>query len=408
MKAVELFLNVVFVGCMGHLGSYVVALPYRKICALWSPCCSEDDEDATPSEVTALVAKEDKLAPILPTSAQKKVNDVNSTCLVAWCLMAFANASVIFSIALSWDAPRLARRMWPLDPAVAWLVPLFCGFMFLIRVFQYWYKYFLYCTVLGMTTEDFDLSNQERMEWSGDEIALLEEKYGERKIKIADSTVRRTTHIITNAGRAFFYNTVLYNHPVGAFEVSVVLWVLSSGWHMFFERRSNIVSKATFIMARVRDGRLGRLNFVSVQVWQYAGAVVTILVLIWQISDVKRAGFFFALAMQPVIWGDAFAEIVGAYFGRCSFPVYGIGEVNRKTVEGCIAAFTANLIPLWIMLSNPPVEVNWNLPVWGVALMIAFVGMVAETVAVRSTDNAVMMLASAVALLCCESAIPKK
>ena len=36
--------------------------------------------------------------------------------------------------------------------------------------------------------------------------------------------------------------------------------------------------------------------------------------------------------------GDATAEIVGSLFGRQKLRVWGIGDVNRKSVEGTVAA----------------------------------------------------------------------
>ena len=56
----------------------------------------------------------------------------------------------------------------------------------------------------------------------------------------------------------------------------------------------------------------------------------------------------FALAVQPLIWGDTFGEIIGSFYGRIEFNVIGIGEINKKTVEGTVAVFLSSLISLLI------------------------------------------------------------
>jgi dolichol kinase len=48
--------------------------------------------------------------------------------------------------------------------------------------------------------------------------------------------------------------------------------------------------------------------------------------------------------MQPLLWGDSFGEIIGSFFGKWKFNVYGLGDVNQKTVEGTFAVFLSSFI----------------------------------------------------------------
>jgi dolichol kinase len=56
----------------------------------------------------------------------------------------------------------------------------------------------------------------------------------------------------------------------------------------------------------------------------------------------------FALAMQPLIWGDTFGEVIGSFFGKFEFNVVGIGEINKKTVEGTTSVFLSSYFSLWL------------------------------------------------------------
>lgn len=385
--------------CLVHLTCAMVGHPWRQASELWRRIRTNQITDLAGSqppdqEVGSLLAEEPahEDSTGLPRAG---FDDLVNTCFISWALTAVANACVLICFLVM--LPR--GVMWPLDPSVAWKVSVHFLVRILLRFALVAFKKTLFKRILGMSDDDHDLTNQDRMEWTGEEIARLERKYGERKVKIADAVVRRANHVVSNSLKALFWKSITTNLD-GAFQVAFVLWVLNCSLIMFLERRSDIVAKAFFCVARVRDGRIARLNVVSVWVWEYAGVVVTFGALVLMEPDPVRSGFFFVVAMQPVIWGDAVAELVGSFFGKHHFPVYGIGEVNQKSIEGCLGAFLANLAALMVVLSAwAPKEVIWKLPVWEVALAIAFVGMVAETVAVRSTDNAFMMLSSLAVVL---------
>ena len=56
-----------------------------------------------------------------------------------------------------------------------------------------------------------------------------------------------------------------------------------------------------------------------------------------------------ALAMQPLIWGDTFGEVIGSFYGKMEFSVRGIGEINKKTVEGTVSVFLSGFVSLVVM-----------------------------------------------------------
>jgi dolichol kinase len=91
---------------------------------------------------------------------------------------------------------------------------------------------------------------------------------------------------------------------------------------------------------------------------------------------------------------DALAEIGGSLFGRQQIQVWGIGDVNRKSVAGIVSGLGGCLIfCVWIVLAN-------GLPsVWlALAVTIAISSTLLELLSPRGTDDFTM--ATANALIC--------
>ena len=63
--------------------------------------------------------------------------------------------------------------------------------------------------------------------------------------------------------------------------------------------------------------------------------------------DNRTNRVIFSLSMQPLIWGDTFGEVIGSFFGKYEFNVLGIGEINKKTVEGTVSVFLSSLASLY-------------------------------------------------------------
>merc|ERR1719323_2875669 len=50
----------------------------------------------------------------------------------------------------------------------------------------------------------------------------------------------------------------------------------------------------------------------------------------------EAKGILFALSMMPLLWGYS--------FGKITFQVRGLGDVNTKTVEGTFAVFASSFV----------------------------------------------------------------
>jgi hypothetical protein len=147
---------------------------------------------------------------------------------------------------------------------------------------------------------------------------------------------------------------------------------------------------------RVMDGGLGRANCLLITtLWS---AFKFILVPIGARLAALFPADLFAVVFA-LIWGsytaaDASSEVIGSLFGKQKLHVWGLGDVNRKSVAGTVGGFLCCLaLCLYIVLSH-------HLPTpWIVlAVVIAFSNSLIELFSPRGTDDFTM--ATANALLC--------
>ena len=100
-----------------------------------------------------------------------------------------------------------------------------------------------------------------------------------------------------------------------------------------------------------------------------------------------------------LIWGsylvtDASAEIFGSLFGNQRLRVWGIGDVNRKSVTGLVAGFLAALIfCVWVVTAN-----GLGTPWLVLSLALAISNSLLELYSPRGTDDFTM--ATTNALIC--------
>ena len=97
------------------------------------------------------------------------------------------------------------------------------------------------------------------------------------------------------------------------------------------------------------------------------------------------------LISYPCAWGDCLAEMVGVT-GVLRFNVYGLGEINNKSVEGMVAMFLGSVIP----------SLPWAWVVGGAWPGLCFIGVlatIAETWSPRGFDNIFIPAFSAIGVL---------
>jgi hypothetical protein len=235
------------------------------------------------------------------------------------------------------------------------------------------------------------------------DVADLTAKHSERRIRIADMIGRRGRFAFLAFGGLYaLYTQVGEKSPeqfaVGFASDNLFEGVLTS-WIFLGMFYVNGWLGATFYgpQSRVMDGYLGRANCLLITtLWTLFKFVMVPLSL--QLSRVFERDQFpvvFGLIWLSYITTDAFAEIFGSLFGKQSIKVWGVGDVNRKSLVGVVAGFSGALIVnLALVGANGLFIAPWI----GLAFVIALSNCLVELYSPRGTDDFTM--ATTNALLC--------
>jgi hypothetical protein len=257
-------------------------------------------------------------------------------------------------------------------------------------------KYFV-----GFSPEERRQAFSSRMSAPFD-AGVLAERYSERRIRIVDMIGRRG-RFITLAMAGFYYMYVRVateQSPKFAtlFLKDNLFDAVISSWIFLGLYYSNGFIAAAFYgpQSRVMDGVLARANCLLITtLWTFFKFVmVPIGAGLAAVYSRQEFAVVFALIWGSYIVTDALAEIGGSLFGRMRIQVWGIGDINRKSVAGVVSGFTGALVfCLWIVIAQglPP---SWI----GLAVVIAVSNTVFELFSPRGTDDFTM--ATSNALIC--------
>jgi hypothetical protein len=148
--------------------------------------------------------------------------------------------------------------------------------------------------------------------------------------------------------------------------------------------------------ARIMDGNLGRENEIFGWLCDKMMLPCSIYlerVLRQNLSDQHILPISFIIFM-PIIIGDAFGELVGSTIGKQKIQVWGLGEHNKKSVEGTLAVFVSSLIcAVGAVIYYEMRPISYLL-----AIIVSSVSTILELYSPRSTDNIFMLLGN---LSCC-------
>ena len=105
-------------------------------------------------------------------------------------------------------------------------------------------------------------------------------------------------------------------------------------------------------------------------------------------------GAVFAFVWLSYIAGDTASEVVGSIFGKQKLRVWGLGDVNRKSVAGTWACFLGALALCAGIAAAQGLPAAW----YALALAVAASNTAFELFSPRGTDDVTMVTANA--LLC--------
>ena len=254
---------------------------------------------------------------------------------------------------------------------------------------------------VGFTREDRRDAFSSRMDRPYD-VAGLVGRYSERRIRITDMIGRRGRFMtLAGAGMYYLYVQVGKDQNAGfatAFLQDNLLDAVVTSWiFLGFYHVSNLLGAFFYgPQSRVMDGVLARANCLLITtLWTVFKFVMVPL-------GIQLAAVFPKDEFAPVfalIWGsylvtDASAEIFGSLFGRQRLRVWGIGDVNRKSVTGLVAGFLSALVfCVWVVTAN-----GLGTPWLVLSLALAISNSLLELYSPRGTDDFTM--ATANALVC--------
>ena len=234
------------------------------------------------------------------------------------------------------------------------------------------------------------------------DVSELVARHSERRIRIVDMIGRRG-RLMTLALAGFFY---LYAHvsaeqPAGfatlfladnLFDAVFTSWIFLA----FFYADGVIAAAFYGAQSRVMDGVLARANVLLIStLWTvFKFVMVPIGARLASLFPPDQFAVVFALIWGSYLVADAMAEVGGSLFGKQTIRVWGIGDVNRKSIEGTIACFAGSLVLcLWVVLSH-----GLPAPWIALAVVISISNVLLELFSPRGTDD--FFMATANALIC--------
>ena len=144
---------------------------------------------------------------------------------------------------------------------------------------------------------------------------------------------------------------------------------------------------------RLMDGILGRANCLLITtLWTgFKFVFVPLSIRLAAHFPPETFAALFAFIWPSYLAADAMAEIAGSLFGKQKLRVYGMGEVNRKSVEGTVAGFLASLAVCLAVVFARHLPMSWV----ALAVVISLSNTLLELFSPRGTDDFTMATANA-------------
>jgi dolichol kinase len=254
---------------------------------------------------------------------------------------------------------------------------------------------------VGFTPDEVRASFSSRQRAPYD-VSSLVARYSERRIRIADMIGRRGRFITLAAAGFFYLYLQVARDPTpgfataflqdNLFDAVVTTWVFLAFYH------ADGLVAAWFYgpQSRVMDGGLARANCLLITtLWSlFKFVMVPIGAALATIYPRQEFAAVFAMIWGSYIATDAMAEIVGSLIGRQRIRVWGVGDVNRKSVAGTVGGFLGGFALCAAVVAANGLGTPWLI----LAVAIALSNTALELGSPRGTDDFTM--ATSNALIC--------
>jgi hypothetical protein len=256
-------------------------------------------------------------------------------------------------------------------------------------------------TVVGLSEEERKQAFSARMSERYPLPELLQ-RYSERRIRIVDMIGRRGRFITILAAAFFFLYLQIRADPKPGFVTvflndNMVDGIVFAWLNIALFHSSGFLARMFFgPQTRIMDGTLGRANCLLIgTLWSAFKFILVPL-------GARLAAIYPPETFAPLfimIWGayvaaDSASEIVGSLFGRQRLRVWGIGDVNRKSVAGTVGGLVASLTLCLAIVAINGLPASWI----ALAVAVSVSSTLLELVSPRGTDDITM--ATGNALIC--------
>jgi hypothetical protein len=267
-----------------------------------------------------------------------------------------------------------------------------------------WYgiRWLLMRYVAGFSRDELRAVFRSRMKEPFDVSSYLT-RHSERTIRIIDMVGRRGRYITIGLGGFLWIHNRIGQNPTPELFVTALQGSLTdsifAAWLVLAAYYSNgFFGKVVLgAQSRLMDGTLARANATLIMMLWHAFRfiMVPLGVLITGLFPVKTYAAVFAFIWLSYQVSDALSEIIGSLLGKQKLRVWGLGDVNRKSVAGTWACFVGSMVLcLWIVWLH---SLPW--PWLVLAVIVSISNTALELFSPRGTDDFTM--ATANALLCC-------
>lgn len=276
------------------------------------------------------------------------------------------------------------------------------GFVFMWMIWSYafhWLKWGLLKRA-GLSREELKLVFGSRLK--GFDLEAILQRHSERTLRIIDMIGRRSRTIIfvlLGFGMVYFQLREEPTREKFAFGLQSSLFdaMVMSWWTVLTFHANGVFGHMAYgAHSRVLDGIQGRANALCIgTLWNLFKFVM--LPIGARLADIYPPSTY--AVVYAFIWlsyaaADFASEIFGSLFGKHGIRVWGLGDMNRKSWAGVVAAFIAALtINLAVVAANG-LGLQWYV----LALIIALVNPFVELYSPRGTDDFTM--ATTNALVC--------
>jgi hypothetical protein len=253
----------------------------------------------------------------------------------------------------------------------------------------------------GFTKDERRAAFSSRMKQPYD-VAAVVSRHSERRIRIIDMIGRRGRFItLAMSGFYYLYTRVAMDPTPGfatLFLQDNLFDAVATSWIFLAFYYSDGFLAAAFYgpQSRIMDGVLARANCLLITtLWTaFKFVMVPLGSRLAALFPADRFAVVFALIWGSYIAVDALSEVGGSIFGKQKLRVWGIGDVNRKSIGGTVAGLVGGLVfCLWVVLAHdlPPA---WIM----LAVVIAVSNTIFELFSPRGTDD--FMMATVNAVIC--------